>query len=247
MKKTLVLIVFIILLLLSPFVACTPATGAWRDIRFEAAETFIKMGEKGINETGLDMERIESNLYELALQSTKLDQVLVPSLNWVESQKKTEHKAVAWIKKTVSPEGLSKLQNDYYKVTELVLLATQNETGTAWNFSTSIKINDLKSNVLYDPVVLKDNLDTMKNSLEKQRKTTLDAITFAKIVLKSSVENLRSWEVRRASSIYVFSGLGLGWVAGKLDRGQWTYQYTNRELSPVDDASRALKIIITTR
>lgn len=248
MKKgvLLVTLVGLVLLLLLSVNCSTGRDTGWRDIRFEAAETLIQLTEQGLKETSADLDRIEEHLLDTHLKLVRLEQVMAPSLNWVESQKKLEHKPVAWVKKEVTPEGLAKLSNDKFQVTALEFLATQNESSTAWVFSSTIKVKDPATGSTYDPTTLKDDLNRLKGSLEQQRKAKLDSMVLAKATLKEVIETVKGWEVQRVSNGYYFSGPGLGWV-DKLTAGKWSYQRTKRELTPADEPARALNDVLTAR
>lgn len=248
MKKGILLVTLValvLLLLLSVNCSAGRDTG-WRDIRLEAAETLIQLSEKGIKETSADVDRIEEHLLDTHLKLVRLEQVVAPSLNWIESQKNLEHKPMAWVKKEVTPEGLAKVSNDKFQVTRLELLATQNEGSTAWVFSSTMTIKDLSTGSSYDQATLKDDLNRLKGSLEQQRKAKLDSMVLAIATLKDVIETVKGWEVQRVSNGYYFSGTGLGW-ADKLAAGKWSYQRANRDLTPADEPARALNEMLTAR
>jgi hypothetical protein len=243
MKRKIFLLIFVIFALLVALqIQCAPA--GWNDIRVGAVEALIQVYSSGIKVASDDLDRIDNNLLDVQSKIVKLDEVLIPAQNWTESKKNLEHKVIGWVKQQVTSEGLDTLKNDQYKITKLELLAVQNSTNTGWVFTSTIKVNDLETGETYNSNDLKDNLATLKSSLEQQRKAKLDSMNLAKSTITSVAESVRGWVVQRVGNMYTFSGPGLGWADSKLTTGQWSYQAATKEIAPADSASQALKTVL---
>jgi hypothetical protein len=243
MKRKIFLLIFVIFALLVALqIQCAPA--GWSDIRVAAVDALIQLYSNSIKVASDDLNRIENNLFDVQTKIVKLDEILIPAQNWTESKKNLEHKVIGWVKQQVTSEGLDTLKNDQYKITKLELLAVQNSTNTGWVFTSTIKVNDLETGETYNSNDLKDNLATLKSSLEQQRKAKLDSMNLAKSTITSVAESVRGWVVQRVGNMYTFSGPGLGWADSKLTTGQWSYQAATKEIAPADSASQALKTVL---
>ena len=242
-------VVICVVAALGILLSCNRPQQQWRDIRIDAGEALVILSEKGIREAGADLDRIENNLLDTHRKIIRLEQLVKPASDWLEAQKKTDYTQLTWlkeIKRTVTPEGLAQLRNDRYEVATLELVATQDASTKIWDFSSSIKIKDLETGAVNDANVINDELNSIKISLEQQRKTKLDAMALSISTVKGVIETVKNWHVDRVKNMYVFSGAGLGWSNG-LSNGTWTYQFAKKEMVPTDNAASILKDILSVR
>ena len=246
MKKWIPFIITFVVFIVILFVPVSCASPK-NIIRSEATGVLTKLNVNGIAKVDDDIAKIDQRLYDTEGKIAKLEQVLAPALKWVEYQKTLNYeKGYGW-KKQVSQEGLDKLKNDQYQIVTLESVANLDSSGTGWQFSSDIRVMDLKTNEIYKVDVIKNELKQLKDSLNQQMQEKLDSRALSLSTLKSVLVSAKDWEIQETNdNTYSLSGPGLGW-AEKLTTGQWIYQRDKKEMTPANDPSIALGNILSAR
>jgi hypothetical protein len=212
----------------------------------EFVDYLIQTNTGTIDKVDSELQIIDQNLYTTEEKLLKLEQVVVPALEWIENQKVElllEYKSGSWHSR-VTPESLDKFKNDQYEVTALEL--TVHGIGTPnQDFSTALKVTDLSTKIQSDWETIENELKWRKSTLEQQRQVKLEAGQLSTSTLLSVIEHVGDWEIREINSTtYSISGPGLG-MDGELTTGNWTYYRTSKEIKPADAQSSALQNILS--
>jgi len=227
------------IILLSFIIRCTPAS----DIRLDAINTFITMHETGINNIDSELDKIDEQRYYTEMKLLKLEQVVLPALEWLELQKTRDFKVGDWSVRITS-EGLARLKNDQYSLTKAEFFIRK--AGTPYtDISFTIKVTDLNTSVTYNWEEIKNTLESTKSSLEQQWQEKLNHRDLSISAINNLMESWHDWEVKRINqTAYEITGPGLGW-ADKSSVGAWTY-YQDEELIPADEPAKALEKVLLT-
>lgn len=240
-RRFILRIVYLLLvgiILLSFLIHCTPVS----DIRLEVMNTFIAMHKTGIANIDSELDKIDEQRYSTEVNLLKLEQVVSPALQWLEFQKTRDFRAGDW-RVSVTPEGLAQLKNDQYGVTKIEFYISQAGSPAA-DISSTLKVTDLSTGMIYNWEEIKNTLESTKSSLEQQWQEKLKYRELSTSTLNNVMENWRNWKVKRINqSVYEITGTGLGW-ADKLVVGAWTYYLDKKELIPADEPSRALQRVL---
>jgi hypothetical protein len=242
MKRPILIILLISLMLLSVSTGCVSK----KVITEEFVDCLIQTNAGTIDKVDSELKVIDQNLYTTEEKLLKLEQVVVPALEWIENQKVellSEYKYGSW-HSHVTPESLDKFKNDQYEVTALEL--TVHGIGTPnQEFHSAIKVTDLATKIQSDWETIDSELKWRKSTLEKQRQVKLEAGHLSASTLLSVIEHLGDWEIQAINrTTYCISGPGLG-MAGELTAGKWTYYRTSKEIIPSDTQSEALQKILS--
>jgi hypothetical protein len=140
MKRPILIILLILLMPLSISTGCVSKTA----ITEEFVDCLIQTNAGAIDKVDSELESIDQNLYTTEEKLLKLEQVIVPALEWIENQKVElleEFKYGSW-RSRVTPESLAEFKNDQYEVTALELsvhgIGTPNQ-----EFQAKLRITDL--------------------------------------------------------------------------------------------------------
>jgi hypothetical protein len=243
MVKRVLAILFIVFVLVALTVTCSPDQpnkGLIGDI-FQA---LAQIAMTGLNDIDLKLEGIYQDLYETEERIIKLEQVMRPALDWVESQKSIEHGQGNWLIK-VKSQDLTKLNNDQYIVT-IAEVYLENSGTPNQKISSEIKVLDRKTGTQHDAQFFESTLRELQNSLKQQEKEKLAA----RSQLISTINDIFAggsslWKIRKAHDrTYIISAPNLGW-AGRITDGEWKYDLDTRQLSPFDNNGTALKNLLS--
>jgi hypothetical protein len=242
MKSPVLKILLILLILLSISTGCASR----KAITEEFIDCFIQMNAGAVDNVAKNLEIIDQNLYTTEEKLLKLQQVVVPSLEWIENQKVEllEKFKYGSLHSHVTQEGLAKFKNDQYEITTLEV--TVYEIGTPnQNFRTMLKVTDLATKANGDWETFESELKWRKSTLEKQRQEKLEDAQLSTSTLLSMLEHSGDWEIRKVNSTtYSISGFGLG-AAGELTSGEWLYYRDSKTVVPADTQSLALQKILS--
>ena len=242
MKRPILIILLISLMLLSISTGCVSK----KAITEEFVDCLIQTNAGAIDKVDSELEIIDQNLYTTEEKLLKLEQVIVPALEWIENQKVElleEFKSGSWHSR-VTQESLAKLKNDQYEITALELsvhgIGTPNQ-----EFHTVIMVIDLATKTQSDWETAESELKWRKSTLEQRRQVKLEDAQLSASTLLSVLEHLEDWEIREINSTtYSISGPGLG-LAGELTSGNWTYYRASKTIIPADTQSAALQKILS--
>lgn len=215
-------------------------------VKEEFVDCLVQKNTGTVDRVNAELQTIDQNLYATDEKLLKLEQVMVPALEWIEKQKVellNEHKYGSWHSR-VTRESLDKFKNDQYAVTALEVsvrgIGTPNQ-----KFDTVIKVMDLETNMLSDGETIESELKWRKSTLEQHRQDRLEDGDLSASTLLSVIEHLGDWQIHKISSAtYSVSGPGLG-MAGELTTGNWTYYRTTKKIVPADTQSLALQNILS--
>ena len=238
MKRQILRVLLVSLVTLTLAVGC----GGGNDIKGEAAECLAGITEEGVDGITREIDGIEAELDIVVEKLQKFNQVMAPALEWIEGERAkaaSEYGPGSW-QTEVTHEGLDKLGNDRYGVTQLELLAY--DVGTPeQKFVTVIKVTDLTTKKEYDSEELGGELEEQKSSLLRRWEVRAEDGQRAVSVLESVLEHTGDWETDKIDSTsYRVSGPGLG-MAEELTGGEWVYHRDSREIVPSNSRSVALK------
>lgn len=242
MKKPILQMLLISLMLLGISTGCVSK----KTITEEFVDCLTRTNAGTVEKIDSELQIIDQNLYTTEEKLMKLDQVIVPALEWIENQKVElldEHKYGSWHTR-VTPESLEKFKNDRYEVTALELsvrgIGTPNQ-----EFYTVVKVTDLATKIQSDWETVQSELKWRQSTLEQRRQIILEAGHLSASTLLSVIENSGGWEIRKINdTTYSISGTGLG-VAGELTTGEWTYYRASKQSIPTDNQSSALQNILS--
>lgn len=242
MKKPVLHILLISLMLLGLSTGCVSK----KAITEEFVDCLIQTNAGTIDKIDSDLQIVDQNLYTTEEKLLQLEQVVIPALQWVESQKVKileEHKYSSWHSQ-VTPESLAKFKNEQYEMTALELsvhgIGTPNQ-----KFDTIIKVTDLSTKIQSDWETIENELKWRKSTLEECRQEKLEDGHLSASTLLSVIEHLGDWEINEINSnTYSVSGPGLG-MAEELTAGKWTYYRVSKEIIPADAQSSALQEILS--
>lgn len=208
----------------------------------------VEMNGLAIDKVSLELQIIDKRIYSAEEKLMKLEQVVVPSLRWVESQKVKlldEFKSGSW-SSWVTQGGLDEFKNDRYQVAALELSVY--EIGKPnQDFSTIIRVMDLETRAQGDWQELQNELEMEKSALERWRQQEIEQAKLSASIMQSVMEHLADWKMRKVdSSTYIISGSGLG-MAGELTEGEWVYLRDAKEIVPANAQSLALREILQGR
>ncbi len=241
-RRLIIRIAYVVLLgiiLLSFPIRCTPTS----DIRFEAMNTFITMHETGINNIDSELDKIDERRYYTEVNLLKLEQVVLPALEWLELQKTRDFRTGDWLVRITS-EGLAQLKNDQYRLTKAEYISKGGFPDA--NISSTIKVTDLTTSRTYNWEEINNTLECTKSSLERQWQEKLKRRDLSISTINNLMENWRNWKVKKINqTAYEITGTGLGW-ADKFVVGAWTYYRDKKELIPADEPSRTLQKVLLT-
>lgn len=242
MKRTILTLLLLPLMLLSMSTSCVSK----RAITEEFVDCLIQMNAGAIDNVAKNLEIIDQNLYTTEEKLLKLEQVVVPALEWIENQKVEllkEFKYGSW-HRSVTRESLAEFKNDQYEITTLEVSVY--EIGTpSQEFHTAIKVTDLATKIPSDWEPVESELKWRKSTLEEGRRVKLEDAQLSTSTLLSVIEHSGEWEIREINSTtYSISGPGLG-AAGELTSGNWTYYRDSKTIIPADTQSAALQKILS--
>lgn len=212
----------------------------------EFVDCLVQMNAEALAKAQSDLDTIDRNLHLTEEKLLKLEQVVTPSLQWIEEQKVKllkEYDYGSWYRR-VKPEGLAKLKNDQYEVTALEV--TVYHIGTPQQeLRPVLRVFDREMQASREWEAVKNELTSRKAALEQERTAVLDRARLSVSTLSDAVQHSQSWKVRRLSTdIYSISGYGLG-MAGEVTEGTWTYYQSSKQAFPADASSEALRKIIS--
>jgi len=214
------------------------------DVRREVTNSLIALNKTGISNADTELSKLDEQRYDTEVKLLKLEQVVSPALKWLQSQKTREFRTGTWTVR-VTPEGLTQLKNDQYRVTELEFSIYRADSPSQ-EISTTLKIADLSTNAIYPWDEMQNNLKSARASFEEQWQARLKQRELALSTLKNLIMYHRIWKVQAINqTTYTISGTALGW-ADKLTTGAWTYYRDKQELVPADEHARALKKVLLT-
>jgi len=242
MKRPILIVLLISLMLLSLSTGCVSK----KAITEEFVDCLIQTNTGAIDKVDSELESIDQNLYTTEEKLLKLEQVVVPALEWIENQKVellSEYKYGSW-RTRVTPESLAKFKNDQYEVTTLELsvhgIGTPNQ-----EFHAAIRVADLATKIPSDWETVESELKWRKSTLEQRRQVKLEDGHLATSTLLSVIEHVGDWEIQAINrTTYAISGPGLG-MDGELTAGKWTYYRAPKEIIPADTQSAALQKILS--
>lgn len=242
MKRPILIILLIALMLISISTGCVSK----KTIAEEFVGCLIQTNAVGMDKVALELESIDQNLYATEEKLLKLEQVVLPALEWVENQKVKllmEFRDGSWHRR-VTPESLAKFENDRYAVTTLELVVYMIGTPDQ-ECRTAVMVTDLTTKTTSDWETFESELKWRKSTLEKLRQVKLEDGRLSASILLNVIEHVGDWEIREINSTtYSISGSGLG-MDGELTTGKWTYYRTSKEIIPVDTQSGALRKILS--
>jgi len=242
MKGPIVKILLILFMLFSMSTGCVPKNA----ITEEFVDCLVQTSAGAMDKVDSELESIDQNLYKTEEKLLKLEQVIVPALEWIESQKVKlldEFEYGSW-RRRVTPEGLAEFKNDQYEVTALEL--SVHGIGTPdQEFHATLRFTDLATKTTSDWETVESELKCRKSTLEQRRQTKLEDGHLAASTLLSVIGHLEDWEVREINSAtYSISGPGLG-IAGELTAGKWIYYRGSKKITPADTQSVALQQVLS--
>jgi hypothetical protein len=242
MKTPILKLLLISLIILGISAGCVSK----RAITEEFVGCLVQTNDIAINKVDSELQTIDQNLYNTEEKILKLEQVVEPAQQWIESQKVKlveEYKTGSWHSR-VMPESLAKFKNDQYQITALELLGY--EIGTPdQKFDTIIYVTDLSTKIQSNWQKVENELQLRKSILEKSRQDKLEDGRLSASTLRSVVDHIGDWEISEIDGIaYSISGPGLG-MDGELSTGKWTYYRASKEIRPADKQSLALKKILS--
>jgi hypothetical protein len=242
MKTPILKLLLVSFILLGISTGCVPK----KAITEEFVGCLVQINAGTINRVDSELQIIDQNLYTTDEKLLQLEQVVVPALQWVESQKVKlleEHKDGSWHSQ-VTPESLTKFKNEQYEIMALEL--SVHGIGTPdQKFDTVIKVTDLSTKMQSDWDTIENELKWRKSTLEERRQEKLEDGYLSTSTLLSVIEHLGDWEISEINgTTYNVSGPGLG-MAGDLTAGKWTYYRTSKEIMPSDAQSSALQEILS--
>jgi len=241
-KRTLA-ILFLAFVLIALTFTCTPDAPNKQLIN-DIFQDLEQIAIAGIADIDIKLEGIYQHLYETEERIIKLEQVVRPAMDWVESQKTLEHGPGKWLI-SVKSEDLAKLSNDQYLVTKAELYVENSGTANQ-KFSSDIKVLDRKAGALDDGQFFVSALQELRRSLQQQADEELKA----RAQLVSTIDSIfaggsSQWKVQRAfDRTYIIDAPNLGW-ADKITNGEWNYDLDNKRLSPFDSNGAALKNLLS--
>lgn len=249
----LVALVVIVILTSSTLLACAGLKPEEQTaITVEFIEHLTQQNATALDQIRSEMDDAYDELYATEEKLLKLEQVIVPATEWVESEvqrQKARAEDNLWVPSytEVPQEEFSHLQNDQYWVTTIELISDAVGTPDE-EFVATIKITDLTADTWtqQDWETIEHELETRKTSLEQEWQSKLEEAQLARQTILEVTDYWETWEIQRINSTtYTVSGTGLGWAEG-LTSGQWTYHKDSKEIIPADDQSIALSQILLT-
>lgn len=227
------------IILLSFLIHCTSAS----DIRRESTNSLRAINQTGISNADTELVKLDEQRYGADVKLLKLEQVVTPALQWLQSQKAREFRTGTWTVK-VTPEGLARLKNDQYRITELEFYIYRADSPSQ-EITTTLKVADVATNITYSVEEIQDNLKSARSSYQERWQAKLKDRELSVSTLKSLTTYQREWKVNTVSqTTFTVSGMGLGW-ADKLTAGTWTYYRGKQELVPADEPAAALKRVLS--
>lgn len=242
MKSSILKILLILLMLLGISTGCISR----KAITEEFVDCLIQLNAGAIDNVATELEIIDQNLYKTEEKLLKLEQVVVPALEWIENQKVElleKFKYGSWYSH-VTQESLAQFKNDQYEITTLEV--TVYESGTPnQNFRTVIKVTDLTTKAHGNWETFESELKGQKSTLEEQRQVKLEDAQLSSSTLINVIAQSGNWEIQKIdSTTYSISGPGLG-MAGELTSGNWLYYRDSKTIIPADTQSVALQRILS--
>jgi hypothetical protein len=230
-----IILLLLAILLLSFLVHCIPES----DIRREVVTAFIDMNKSSVATIDSELQEIDEYRYVAEVKLLKLEQVVSPALKWLETQKAREFKTGDWIVR-VTPEGLARLKNDQYRVTEVEYYISR-AGSMAQDTSFTLKVADLTMDRIDKWEEFKNYLEYTIVSLKQRWQEKLKHRELAMSTLNNLIKNWQSWKVKKINeTTYQIAGAGLGW-SDKLTTGTWTYYQDKNEVTPVDEPAKSLQ------
>jgi hypothetical protein len=213
-----------------------------KSITREFANCLVEMNGLAIDKVNLDLQIIDNRIYSTEEKLMKLEQVVAPSLRWVENQKVKlldEFKSGSWSSR-VTQGSLDEFKNDRYQVTALELSVY--EIGTPrQDFAAIIRVMDLETRAQGSWQEIRNELEMEKSALERWRQQEIEQAKLSTSIIQNVMEHSGDWKIRKVnSSTYIISGSGLG-MAGELTEGEWVYLRAAKEIVPANSQSVALR------
>jgi hypothetical protein len=200
------------------------------------------MNKSSVATIDSDLQEIDQYRYLAEVKLSKLEQVVSPALKWLETQKTREFKTGDWLVR-VTPEGLAKLKNDQYRVTEVDYYISR-AGSFAQDISVTLKVADLTMDRTDKWEEFKDYLESTISSLKQQWQEKLKHREIAISTLNNLIKNWQSWKVIKVNeATYQITGVGLGWL-DKLTTGTWNYYRDKNELIPSDEPAKNLQKVL---
>jgi len=188
------------------------------------------------------LQEIDERRYAAETKLLKLEQVVSPALKWLETQKKRDFKAGNWLVR-ITPEGLTQLKNEYYRVTEVEFYISR-AGSPAPDISTTIKVADMTMDRIDKWEEFKNYLESVVLSQKQQWQEKIQNRELSISTINAVMKTWPDWKVKKINqTTYEISGMGLGWI-DKLVAGTWTYYRDRNELMPVDEPGKALHKVI---
>ncbi len=227
-----------IVLLASNLLGCSSV--AKEDIAIEFAESLSRMSAVATEKVDAEVEDIAQKLVATEEKLLKLEQVVIPALEWVELQKDQAKTYGASFAAQVNAEGLDKLKNDQYQVTTL-----EGKGNTSGQFLPLMKVTDRITNSTLEWEKFDSELKSLRDTLTKRRQEKLEAQILSSQILLEIINHREDWQIEKLDdTTYSISGSYLGLADGP-SNGKWTYHRDTGEIEPSDSKSTALKKVLT--
>jgi len=221
--------------------SCSGSSDETMKIQREVVDKLLQINQTGLNTIDAELDKIAGDKYKVAVSQENLNQVLIPSLKWVEYQK-TEFEKMTWgtWNAKVDSDALRILQNDRYRVTAMEVRAES--MGTSMQKVTEIiQIIDLSTNSTQNWEKIENDLQQDLDNLDNKRVAKLQDRRKVEEALMEALAHWKKWKLKQINSTaYYVSGIGLGWAEKPTD-GIWIIDTFAGTLTAHDEAGKALE------
>jgi hypothetical protein len=200
----------------------------------------------------LEIDQLKDKLNKIEVRKEQLNQVVAPTMTWMDNQKSeaqkwsdSHKKEVAFFqdkfwKSSIGDSGLAQLKNDRYKISKAELYC-EDIFAAKLIFKSTIQVLDLDLKTENDGETILKDLKQQSTDLENQRQDKVKRGISSLTLTNDVVQYCQEWAVSdKGNNNYAVSGPGLG-MSPALTRGRWIYDTASKKLSPDSAASETLQ------
>jgi pSer/pThr/pTyr-binding forkhead associated (FHA) protein len=204
----------------------------------DIALTLTVIAQKGMDDSSQALTDLDIEADDLMDRLLQLEYLISDSRRWIERQVSREHTSDDMFI-AIDDEGMRKLENERYQVTELSVQINTDE------YEYTLNVTDLASGQTQSAEALQNALFSRMEEVKQRIQQELEVQDSITSTLHDVLSFSSTWTVKKLKGgTYIVDGEGLGW-SDKLTSGTWNYDVENLEMIPRDQQSSELNAILS--
>jgi hypothetical protein len=136
-----------------------------------------------------------------------------------------------------TPAELAQFKSsEHYSIVDLMLEVHRYSDSPELGFFPIIGVEDKYGARTSTPDVLQNELNTQKETVERDRQEIVKHKTASSSSLVTIRQRAKDWKIKQSDKeTYTVTGFGLGWLDSKLTSGQWIFHAGTGQMTPVNN------------